>query len=59
MYKHLLIPTDGSKLSNDALERAVARMPRKHARGGGADGDGCREAHRLRLPRLPPSLTTR
>ncbi len=23
MYKHLLIPTDGSKLSNDALERAV------------------------------------
>lgn len=23
MFKHLLIPTDGSKLSNDALERAV------------------------------------
>ena len=23
MYKHLLVPTDGSKLSNDAVERAI------------------------------------
>lgn len=23
MYKHLLVPTDGSKLSNDALDRAI------------------------------------
>ena len=24
MYKHILVPTDGSKLSNDAVEKAIA-----------------------------------
>ena len=57
MYKHLLIPTDGSKLSNDALERAVQFAREVEALGAGEilltsmDRDGTGKGFNLALTR--------